>query len=85
MDLEFLDTRMNADLLRQIALRTGGMFVPAADLALLQDSLKARAALAPSEEQRSETLEIRRWPYSLGFLVLLLAAEWIIRKLGGML
>ena len=85
MDLEFLDTRMNADLLRQLALRTGGVFVPAADISRLRDSLKARTALAPSEELRSETLELRRWPYSLGILVLLLAAEWILRKRGGML
>jgi hypothetical protein len=83
--LEFMETRMNADLLRQIAYRTGGRFFAATEAAGLREALDSVKTFAPREERRSDTIELPHWGTMLAILVILLAAEWTIRKRSGML
>jgi len=85
LNLEYLDTRMNAEVLRQIAYRTGGGFLAGPDARGLGGMLGALRSLSPRIEQRNEALELHRWPYVLALVIALFAAEWIIRKRSGMI
>ncbi len=85
MNLEYLDTRMNADLLRQIAQRTGGRAVTAFGLQTLDSLLVREPWLSPQRIQQSRDIELWHWHFLLGALVILLAAEWFLRKRYGML
>ncbi len=85
MNLEYLDPRMNPEVLRQLAYRTGGGYLTAGDAGSLKEMLGSLASLAPREEQKSDVLELHRWPYLLGLVILLFSAEWIIRKRSGMI
>jgi hypothetical protein len=42
-------------------------------------------SLAPRDEQKTETLELHRLPFVLVLVIVLLSAEWIIRKRSGMI
>lgn len=85
LNLEFLDTRMNEGLLRQLATRTGGRFFAAREAARLRGALDSLSTLGVHEELRTVAFEPARRPEVLGLLILLFAAEWIIRKRSGML
>lgn len=85
LNLEFLDTRLNADLLRQLAHRTGGKYFPADNVSHLQEDLDSLRALSPLEQRTALTYPLQRWFLVLALLVLLLTAEWAIRKRSGML
>ncbi|MBI5473300.1 MAG: hypothetical protein HY961_13230 [Ignavibacteriae bacterium] len=83
--LEFQDTRMNAQLLRQIAGRTGGKFYTPETFADLANELRNTPAFAPKEIQTAQEFELWHWKYMLAIVVLLFAIEWFIRKRAGML
>jgi hypothetical protein len=86
MNLEFLDTRMNADLLRQLAYRSGGTYMPATDArGSLKSALESLHSLRAVAREDSATYEVPHWPWMLGLLVLLFGTEWVIRKRSGML
>jgi len=85
MNLEYIDTRMNAEALRAIAYRSGGEYVGADDAGALQGMLAALPSLRAREDRQAESLQMHRWPYSLALIIALLTAEWILRKRSGML
>lgn len=85
LNLEFLETRMNAELLQQIAYRTGGKFFTPSTAGGLRAALDSLRTLVPREERRAQAIELPHWHYLLAVIILLLAAEWIIRKRSGML
>lgn len=85
LDLEFQDTRMNVQLLRQLAARTGGEFYLPSELPRLRTALAARASFAPREVRYAHERELWNWPYALALVVLLFAVEWFVRKRHGML
>jgi uncharacterized membrane protein len=79
-DVEFADPRLNEGFLRRLARQSGGQYVRPADVDRL---LSAVASTVP------QTLEpVRRdlWhePWTIGLVVLLLSAEWIVRRRFGM-
>jgi hypothetical protein len=80
---EYRHTRANAALMRQIAERSGGSFHLAAGASPLPEQI-ARAGLEPLVERTPR--ETRLWE-RYGFLVaalLLLGAEWVLRRRSGM-
>jgi hypothetical protein len=85
LSAEFLDTRMNNALLRQIAARTGGRFFPVGNTQGLADAVKS------AKDFTAQTLDIRTdiqlwnlaWLFAL--VVALLGAEWYLRKQSGMI
>jgi hypothetical protein len=83
--LEFQDTRMNVQLLRQLAERTGGEFFLPAQLSELSNKLKGQQTFVSREVKSSRELELWNWKYMLALVVLLLAVEWFVRKRSGML
>ncbi len=85
LSLEFLDTRMNAQLLRQLAERTGGKFFTPAEIGQLPDALRRTAAFSPREVSQAREFELWNWKYMLALVVLLFAIEWFVRKRSGML
>jgi hypothetical protein len=84
MNVEFLETKMNKELLEQIAYRTGGTFTPLAGAT----GGAARAAAGPAftarEIVRATELELWNWQYLAGAIILCLAFEWFLRKKSGM-
>jgi hypothetical protein len=84
-NLEFQDTRMNATLLRQLAYRTGGEYFTPETIGELSAELTARGSFTPRELTRNKDIELWNWEYLLALIVLLLGAEWFIRKQSGMM
>ncbi len=83
MNVEYARTQMNAQLLRQLALVTGGEFLTPAqfmhDGIHLNEQLKEPARLTESSHfELLSTLPI------LAFVLLLLASEWFLRKIWGL-
>ncbi len=79
--LEFLNTRLNEPMLRQMAQATGGAYGPADSL----ENFIARLSLAPMS--RYETSDLSLWGRTpiLFVLLLVLGMEWFVRKRQGML
>jgi hypothetical protein len=85
VSLELQDTRANLALLRLLAARTGGRFMGPSDASSL-DSLLTREPWFLSEEtHRTKEIELWNWRYLLAGIVLLLAVEWGVRRVSGMI
>jgi hypothetical protein len=85
LDLEFVDTRMNAPLLRQLAGRSGGRSLSPGDMAELTRALEQLPSFTAREVRETTALELWNWQVMLGVIVLLLGVEWFLRKRSGML
>lgn len=86
LNLEFQETRMNAGILRQIAFRSGGRYFPAAEAGTsLRRALDSLGTFPPGEEPHVRTVELAHWQVLVPLLLILLAAEWIVRRRSGML
>jgi hypothetical protein len=85
MNLEFQDTRMNAEILRQLADRSGGRYLEPSQINDLDVALASQASFAPNVQQQQREIELWNWRTVLVVLILLLAAEWFLRKRSGML
>ncbi len=83
--LEFQDTRMNVQLLRQLAARTGGEFYTPADFPDIFSRLKNLPSFVPRDIHQAREFELWNWKYMLALVVLLFAVEWFVRKRSGML
>lgn len=84
-NVEFLETKMNKQLLEQLAYRTNGLYADIGRASSLIDSLRARVQFTPKEIIHTAEIELWNWQYLTGLLVLLLATEWFVRKRIGML
>ena len=84
LTLEYRDTRADAALMRQIAQRSGGTFHTVEDAATLPAQLAAAGALAPLVVEEEEDNELWHFYGFLAAAVLLLGAEWFLRKRSGM-
>jgi hypothetical protein len=83
--LEFQDTRAMPSILQRLAQTTGGVFLSPARFDSISEILTSRSSLAPHTVQRSTRVELWNWQITLLLVVLLLAAEWILRRKSGML
>ena len=83
--VEFLTTQTNTPLLRAIAARTGGASLSPDQFSRLPDELSRQGFFTPRTMRDGIEIQARSWPYLAGAIMLLLAAEWIIRKRSGML
>jgi len=82
---EFLETRMNAPLLRQLAERTGGAFLPQESFGRIPELLAQQPSFVPTEETDTAEYNLRNRPLLAAAIILLLAAEWLFRKRSGMI
>jgi uncharacterized membrane protein len=75
-DLEMSDPRLNEDVLRRVALATGGRYLPAAGASAVPGLIKqAQAGLGPDEVR-----DLWQNGWVLAAIVGLLTAEWIVRR-----
>ena len=85
LEEEFVETRMNAFLLRMLAEKSGGRVLRPENVDSLAVELAALPAFIPRVESHTTTIDLRVWYVLAGVIILLLAAEWIIRRRAGML
>lgn len=84
LTLEFKETSADATLMRQIAQRSGGIFLEDGSVDPFGSTLNASGALAPVTVEEASELELRRQYVFLALIVVLLSIEWFIRKRSGM-
>jgi hypothetical protein len=80
-NVELIDTRARFDVLRQVTEASKGAFVPVSKADSLLSSLK----FAPKSVSTHEEVSLWNRASMIWLIILLLAAEWIIRKRSGML
>lgn len=77
---EFADPRLNEGTLQRLARHAGGRYVRAADAASLVDELRRAVPAASVPQQR----DLWHHPMSIAFLIVLLTAEWGLRRSWGL-
>ena len=79
-DREFADPRLNEGFLRRIARDSGGRYVRAADASQVPGWLQAIVPQNAEPERR----DLWHEPWAFALIVVLLSAEWILRRLWGL-
>jgi uncharacterized membrane protein len=79
-DREFADPRLNEGFLRRIARNSGGRYVRAGDAARVPAWLEATVPQNAAPERR----DLWHEPWAFALVVLLLSAEWILRRRWGL-
>ena len=80
VNVEFLATTMNRQLLEQLAGQSNGAFYPIADGERLWKDIAEKVKLAPRDEITRREIEMWNFGWLGGILVLLFAGEWFLRK-----
>ncbi|MBC7426647.1 MAG: hypothetical protein H7321_08940 [Bacteroidia bacterium] len=83
LQLELLDTRADHGILRQLAKQHNGSYFNVASMQSIEDAIKKNESIKPVSypETQLKDLVSMKWVFVL--LVLLLSAEWLIRKREG--
>jgi hypothetical protein len=79
-DLEMTDPRLNTQLLQRVALASGGRLVAAGDATAIVDGLRAGLPAA----RLAVTHDLWHNGWSFAAIVMLLAAEWLLRRRWGL-
>lgn len=82
---EFVETRANLRLLRQLAVRSGGRFYHPDSLSTLADDIRSLPAYEPREIVKSSDFRFWNHLLSLTASLVFFVLEWILRKQSGML
>ncbi|MCB0855089.1 MAG: hypothetical protein KDD63_22865 [Bacteroidetes bacterium] len=72
-------------MLQQIALRTGGEFIYARDIAELDEKIKELPGLKPVSEFKKDRVSFHEFWWVLVLLLVMLSVKWVVRKLHSML
>jgi hypothetical protein len=75
---------MNATLLQQIAVRSGGKYYTPSTISQLSADLKNNKLFASKEITQASEVELWNLKYILGAILFAFALEWFIRKRSGM-
>jgi len=79
-DTEFADPRLNEAFLRRLARQSGGQYVPESDAGRVLTSLSETTPHTLEPERR----DLWHQPWTFAFVLLLLGAEWVLRRLWGL-
>ncbi len=79
-DREFADPRLNEGFLRRVARNSGGRYVRAAEASRVAEWLRAAVPQNAAPERR----DLWHEPWAFAAIVLLLSAEWILRRRWGL-
>lgn len=85
MNVEFIETKMNNQLLEQVASRTGGKYYDVATANGIAVDLGKDVKFSAREITQASEIEIWNWKYIAAAVILLFAVEWFLRKRSGML
>ncbi|NUN68599.1 MAG: VWA domain-containing protein [Bacteroidetes bacterium] len=83
--VEFAETKMDKALLQQMASASGGLYADASSFDALMEQLRSRPELQVRERAQQKEYELWTQPWFLAVVILLLSAEWLLRKRSGML
>ena len=84
VNLESRSTRSNEALLQQIAYRSGGDLFTEGTLSTLPERLNSDSLFTPITQSQELEFDLRRIPWILGIIILLLGLEWVLRKRSGL-
>lgn len=84
LTIEFKETRADADLMRQLAQRSGGALLMPAEAARLAELLQASGTFVPQVRERVQERKLWHMAWLLAVVLALLTAEWLLRKRSGM-
>jgi len=85
VNVEFLQTRMNKQLLEQLAFQTAGKYYDIDAAEGLSHDLASAVKLEPKEIVNTSEIELWNWKYLAAIIIVLFAVEWFLRKRSGML
>lgn len=85
LNVEFQQTRMNNILLRQIAAKSGGVYMTISDIGRLEDAIAAQETFTPRTQVLRSDIQLWNLVWLLALAVLLFAIEWYLRKQSGMI
>lgn len=77
---EFIHTIRNEEVLRQIAVLSSGAYLPYESISELRALLQREIGFDEQEERLSRSLPVNRHPFWFIVVLVLLAAEWAVRK-----
>ncbi|MBZ0204353.1 MAG: hypothetical protein K8I03_15165 [Ignavibacteria bacterium] len=82
VNTEFLETKTNSEQLRLLANNTGGRYLESNDFGNLNIVISETARIENSTTQTKRENRFNLWEnkYILGLIILLFAAEWVLRK-----
>ena len=83
MTLETINTTANHQLLNQMAVQTGGTFVHQNDIAQLENIIRESTAAKPIMREITRTQSVIHLKWIFAILLILLSAEWFVRKFMG--
>ncbi|MFA6467778.1 MAG: hypothetical protein WCW35_02700 [Bacteroidota bacterium] len=83
--IEFTETKMNKPLMKQLAAASAGAYADASGWDALVDGILKREEMKSREQLRTSEFDLWNLPSYLVIVILLLAVEWLLRKLNGML
>jgi hypothetical protein len=84
LEIEYMHTRADAALMRQIAARSGGQFGTLSDLPNIVDAALSDPTFTPEREHITRESSLRHTYLLLLLVIAFLAAEWVLRKRSGM-
>ena len=82
---EFLETKLDKQMLEQMAFRTGGKYYDIGETDNLDHDISSEVTFSSKELVHTGELELWNWKYLSIVIVILFAAEWFMRKRSGML
>ncbi len=84
VNLESQSTNSDEALLRQISYRSGGHLFTEESLHTLPERLHTDPSFVPVTKSQDLEFDLRRIPWILGIIILLLGLEWVLRKRNGL-
>lgn len=79
--VEHITLRADQDLMKQLALRSGGQFFYANEMDQLKDALQNQESLVARRDTRPSRIPLRQYLWPLITMLVILGAEWVLRKL----
>jgi len=83
VETEKNSSRADHNMLRTLAIRTGGELIKPAELLSLADKISAREDVKPISHIESSIKELIRFPWIFILILTLLSIEWFVRKRSG--
>jgi len=83
LQLEFIETKANHDLLRQLASNSGGKFILFKDLDNVMDLIKKQDSVKPVMYEQKDYRDLINQKWVFFMILFFMTAEWFIRKRNG--